>query len=59
MRPPVELGVPEPEPQPVPGCDVCRALADQREVARAAGDWSRVSDINVELRAHRWAGGHQ
>ncbi|MFE7317358.1 hypothetical protein ACFU7T_30295 [Streptomyces sp. NPDC057555] len=54
MSDPVHL--PDPgvvrEPRPVAGCDVCAALARQRERARAAGNWSKVSDCNVEMRRH-------
>lgn len=54
MSDPVHL--PDPgvvsEPKPVGGCDVCRALAQQRERARAVRNWSGVSDCNVELRRH-------
>lgn len=48
----VHLSLPILEPIPVPGCDVCRALGKEREVARQRGDGSKVSDTNVELRAH-------
>ncbi|WTI67747.1 hypothetical protein OG397_17385 [Streptomyces sp. NBC_00728] len=41
-----------PEPEPTSGCDVCAALGRQRENARTAGDFSKVSDINVEIRRH-------
>ncbi|WP_030807546.1 hypothetical protein [Streptomyces sp. NRRL S-337] len=40
------------EPVPVDGCDVCGALAREREAARIAGDGSKVSDCNVEIRRH-------
>ncbi|GFE24158.1 hypothetical protein YWIDRAFT_00760 [Streptomyces sp. SceaMP-e96] len=40
------------EPVPVPGCDVCGALARERDAARRAGDGSKVSDCNVEIRRH-------
>ncbi|MFF9506317.1 hypothetical protein ACF1BU_02775 [Streptomyces sp. NPDC014724] len=39
-------------PSPVKGCDVCGALARQREVAWQARDMSRVTDCSVELRRH-------
>lgn len=39
-------------PEPVDGCDVCDALARQRIVAQGAGDYSKVSDCNVEIRKH-------
>ncbi|MFC8347860.1 hypothetical protein [Streptomyces sp. NPDC057280] len=44
------------EPEPPTGCDVCGALARQRTEARAAGDLSRVSDLNVEIRSHHGRG---
>ncbi|UQA94353.1 hypothetical protein [Streptomyces halobius] len=40
------------EPVPVDGCDVCGALAREREAAWLAGDGSKVSDCNVEIRKH-------
>jgi hypothetical protein len=40
------------DPGPEPGCDVCGALAGERRRARAEGDLSRVSDVNVEIRRH-------
>ncbi|MEV0370500.1 hypothetical protein AB0I10_11820 [Streptomyces sp. NPDC050636] len=44
--------VPEPEPEPVAGCDVCLALAGQRAGARAVGDLSKVIDCNIEIGCH-------
>ncbi|MFJ8191100.1 hypothetical protein ACIQ8D_15205 [Streptomyces sp. NPDC096094] len=52
MAEPVDLGLPLDEPQPRAGCDVCGALAEQRAAARASGDHSKVSDLNVEMRNH-------
>ncbi|MBZ9639667.1 hypothetical protein K8369_09650 [Streptomyces sp. PSKA30] len=52
MSPPVNLPVPTPWPKPSPGCGVCAALARQRAEAAAIGDYSRVSDYNVEIRNH-------
>lgn len=52
MDPPVHLQLPSPEPMPVSDCDVCMALGEQRSEARAVGDMSRVSDLNVELLSH-------
>lgn len=46
------LGLPVTEPVPPPDCDVCQSLARQREDARRARNWSRVSDCNVEIRNH-------
>jgi hypothetical protein len=40
------------EPVPVDGCDVCAALADQRAEWRKVGDFSKVSDCNVEMAQH-------
>ncbi|MFC4607780.1 hypothetical protein ACFO9E_08120 [Streptomyces maoxianensis] len=42
----------DPEPAPVPGCAVCRELANVRDRARAGGDVTTVSDCNVYLRRH-------
>ncbi|QJS98907.1 hypothetical protein G9272_14645 [Streptomyces asoensis] len=39
-------------PQPVPGCSVCAALAEQRTAAAAECDYSRVSDCDVRMRRH-------
>lgn len=52
MSEPVHLGLPGYEPDPVEGCGVCASLGRQREAARSAGDLSKVSDINVEIRNH-------
>ncbi|MGW3028262.1 hypothetical protein [Streptomyces sp. NPDC001221] len=40
-------------PKPAPNCRVCAALTTQREQAQAAGDYSKVSDLNVEVREHK------
>lgn len=51
--PPVELPLRlEGDPHPAPGCDVCGALSGERSEARAAGNMSKVSDVNVEIRNH-------
>lgn len=50
---PLDLPLPEPWPDPQPGCGVCRVLARDRAAAQAAGDFSQVSDLNVELRSHQ------
>ncbi|MDW4904451.1 hypothetical protein RB628_03630 [Streptomyces sp. ADMS] len=52
MDPPVQLGLPRADPEPPPDCDVCAALGRQRSEAAKAGDMSRVSDCNVEIRSH-------
>ena len=52
MDGPVYLGMPVPEPDPVPGCEKCARLADERERWRKAGDDTRVSDCNVWMRRH-------
>jgi hypothetical protein len=44
------------EPVPVDGCDVCGALAKQRERARQAGRVSEVRSCNRELQAHPHGG---
>ncbi|MFI8100354.1 hypothetical protein [Streptomyces sp. NPDC086023] len=41
-----------PDPDPVPGCDVCAALAEQRVEAYRLRDLSGVTDANVEIRQH-------
>lgn len=41
-----------PEPEPVAGCDVCVALAQQRARADAMGDKSRATDCTIEIRRH-------
>ncbi|WP_330175184.1 hypothetical protein OG875_17665 [Streptomyces sp. NBC_01498] len=51
--PPIELPLNFPsDPAPVAGCDVCQALGGERGEARAKGDLSKVSDVNVEIRQH-------
>ncbi|MFI9206489.1 hypothetical protein [Streptomyces sp. NPDC053048] len=40
------------EPTPAEGCDVCTALAKQREEARRRGNRSKVTDTNVEIARH-------
>jgi hypothetical protein len=49
---PVHLLEPTPPPEPTPGCDVCAALARQRTEATATGDYSRASDLTVEMGQH-------
>jgi hypothetical protein len=44
------LGEPLPEPEPAPGCANCRGWACRRDIARKAGDLTRVSDCNVMIR---------
>ncbi|PWJ07906.1 hypothetical protein DKG34_10900 [Streptomyces sp. NWU49] len=44
------LGLPLPDPEPAPGCKNCQGWARRRETARAAGNWTRVSDFNVLIR---------
>lgn len=51
-EPPLDVPLPEQWPQPRPKCRVCAALHSQRTKAQAAGDFSKVSDCNVEIRAH-------
>lgn len=55
--PPIDLllGFPD-DPPPVASCGVCAALGKERGEARAGGDGSRVSDLNVEIRNHPHAG---
>lgn len=52
MDSPPVLGLPLPDPTPPADCGVCAALVRQRAEARARDDGSRVSDLNVEIRAH-------
>ncbi len=40
------------EPVPVAGCDICGALAGQREAARTEGRTDTVHRCNEELRSH-------
>ncbi|MFF3409508.1 hypothetical protein ACFYW8_25535 [Streptomyces sp. NPDC002742] len=49
------IGLPLPldQPEPAADCQVCAALARQRAKAEASGDWSKVSDCNIEIRGHR------
>nr|WP_254878622.1 hypothetical protein [Streptomyces sp. NA04227] len=49
---PVELPMPRADPDPVPGCEVCSALVEERAEARSAGNGSKVTDLNIELRNH-------
>lgn len=42
-----------PEPSAVPGCADCLSRVVARRNARSSGDYSAVSDINVELRVHQ------
>jgi hypothetical protein len=41
-----------PEPKAAPGCGTCLVVCVRRENARSRGDYSAVSDANVELRRH-------
>ncbi|GGJ55409.1 hypothetical protein GCM10010121_077510 [Streptomyces brasiliensis] len=51
--PPVELPLRlDSDPPPASECDVCRALDRERSEARAKGEMSKVSDLNVEIRNH-------
>lgn len=52
MTPPVYVSLPPVPPKPTEDCGVCTALAKQRADAEARGDFSRVSDCNIELRNH-------
>ncbi|MFD9292809.1 hypothetical protein ACFWBV_32020 [Streptomyces sp. NPDC060030] len=42
---------PSPPPPPV-GCDVCSDLVEQRQNARAEGDYSRATDASVLIGRH-------
>ena len=52
MEQPPLLALPLDEPVPPSDCGVCAALVRERAEARARDDGSRVSDLNVEIRAH-------
>ncbi|MFE4758464.1 hypothetical protein ACFRIB_51390 [Streptomyces mirabilis] len=52
MDDPVDLPLPPDWPKPAPRCGVCGALARQRAEASAVGDYSKVSDCNVEIPQH-------
>ncbi|MFD7096467.1 hypothetical protein [Streptomyces xanthophaeus] len=52
MSPAVHLSLPAEAPRPAAGCDVCAALARQRSEAHRLGDYSAMSDCNVEITAH-------
>src|SRR3954468_11757487 len=41
------------QPEPVPGCPACEALAARRQEARAGFDGSAETDANVRLRRHQ------
>ena len=41
-----------PEPVPEADCETCAELAGRRTRARAVGNGSRVSDLNVRMRKH-------
>ncbi|GAA2127692.1 hypothetical protein GCM10009802_34450 [Streptomyces synnematoformans] len=43
---------PVPDAAPAPGCRRCAVLVDARAAARAACDYSQVSDANVLIRRH-------
>jgi hypothetical protein len=53
MDPPVHLQLPAEPPAPVPGCGVCAALVKQWAEATAAGDHSRMTDCDAEIRNHQ------
>ncbi|WSU56038.1 hypothetical protein OG254_24220 [Streptomyces sp. NBC_01092] len=52
QEPPITLGLPLDWPDPPADCEVCDALARQRDHAAKDGDHSRVTDYNVEIRNH-------
>ncbi|ORT54046.1 hypothetical protein BKD26_36475 [Streptomyces sp. CB03238] len=58
MSAPVHLTIPPSPPVPAPGCRVCAALDKQRAEARDRGDFSAVTDANVELASHPESGSH-
>ncbi|MFJ7624858.1 hypothetical protein ACIQZN_00020 [Streptomyces sp. NPDC097595] len=53
---PIELPFGDPpEPVPVEGCALCANQAQQRQWARANGDASKATDLNVRMRRHQRA----
>ncbi|MGW1185750.1 MULTISPECIES: hypothetical protein [unclassified Streptomyces] len=44
-----------PEPVPVEGCALCANQAQERQRARANGDASTATDLNVRMRRHQRA----
>lgn len=52
MDGPVHLSLPRPAPKPVQGCAACFAVGARRAAARSLGDWSKLSDCNVEIENH-------
>lgn len=52
MDAPIDLPPPPEWPAIKPRCRVCAALAKQRAAAQLSGDYSRVTDCNVEIRNH-------
>lgn len=42
------------EPRAVPGCRACLDICVRRENIRSSGNYSAVSDVNVELNRHRY-----
>ncbi|XNR95016.1 hypothetical protein NRF20_15765 [Streptomyces sp. R-74717] len=52
MDKPVHLQLPPEPPRAAEGCDVCAALVEQRQEAKARGDYSAETDANVEIRNH-------
>ena len=50
--PPVHLPDPTRPPRPKPGCDVCKALDQQRAQAEARKDYRRATDCEMEIRRH-------
>ncbi|MFF9016314.1 hypothetical protein ACF09C_25510 [Streptomyces sp. NPDC014870] len=52
MAGPVQVPLPPEQPGAVPGCRECLGLAVKRANAWSKGDYSKVSDANVSLRAH-------
>ncbi|MBT3077077.1 MULTISPECIES: hypothetical protein [Streptomyces] len=52
MTPAVHVVEPPLPPRFLGNCDVCAALVGQRAEAAGFGDWSKVTDINVEIGRH-------
>ncbi|MFD7015835.1 hypothetical protein [Streptomyces sp. NPDC059161] len=52
MGDPVHLALPHASPQPAKGCAVCAEMVVRRRAARDRGDFSAVTDADVEIRHH-------
>ncbi|MFF4606655.1 hypothetical protein ACFY12_28465 [Streptomyces sp. NPDC001339] len=57
---PVSLGEPfnDLAPEPVPDCDRCAALAEERCEARKEGQFGAAVIASIKIREHRMFGSH-